>query len=52
MDACKGFLGLDGNRPSSVKAEGSLTARPTLVQEDREGRTSGVPVIVPTVDAG
>ncbi|MBA0723069.1 hypothetical protein Golax_003681 [Gossypium laxum] len=29
MEACKGFLGLDGDWPSSAKAEGSLTARPT-----------------------
>ena len=25
---------------------------PSLVREDREGRTAGVPVIVPTVNAG
>ncbi|KAJ7982575.1 hypothetical protein O6P43_001685 [Quillaja saponaria] len=29
MEACKGFLGPDGDWPSSAKAEGSLTARPT-----------------------
>ncbi|KAJ8436656.1 LOW QUALITY PROTEIN: hypothetical protein Cgig2_003035 [Carnegiea gigantea] len=28
-EACKGFLGLDRYLPSSAKAEGSLTARPT-----------------------
>ncbi|KAF4375529.1 hypothetical protein F8388_024188 [Cannabis sativa] len=28
-EACKGFLGSDGDWPSSAKAEGSLTARPT-----------------------
>ncbi|GKB20521.1 hypothetical protein Tco_0854444 [Tanacetum coccineum] len=28
-EACKGFLGPDGDWPSSAKAEGSLTARPT-----------------------
>ncbi|CAM6042372.1 unnamed protein product [Sphagnum compactum] len=28
-EACKGFLRLDGNQPLSVKAKGSLTARPT-----------------------
>ncbi|KAL4306298.1 hypothetical protein AHAS_Ahas16G0164300 [Arachis hypogaea] len=28
-EACKGFLGPDGDWPSSTKAEGSLTARPT-----------------------
>ena len=28
-EACKGFLGPDGDWPLSVKAEGSLTARPT-----------------------
>ncbi|KAK7377742.1 hypothetical protein VNO80_03174 [Phaseolus coccineus] len=29
MEACKGFLGPDGDWPSSAKAEGSLTTRPT-----------------------
>ncbi|TKY50926.1 hypothetical protein E2542_SST22433 [Spatholobus suberectus] len=28
-EACKGFLGPDGDWPSSAKAKGSLTARPT-----------------------
>ncbi|KAD3066800.1 hypothetical protein E3N88_34680 [Mikania micrantha] len=28
-EACKGFLGPDGDWPLSAKAEGSLTARPT-----------------------
>ncbi|KAG5599255.1 hypothetical protein H5410_030625 [Solanum commersonii] len=28
-EACKGFLGPDGDWPSSAQAEGSLTARPT-----------------------
>ncbi|KAK7281473.1 hypothetical protein RIF29_09510 [Crotalaria pallida] len=28
-EACKGFLGPDGDWPSSARAEGSLTARPT-----------------------
>ncbi|CAA2934453.1 hypothetical protein BVC80_8595g9, partial [Olea europaea subsp. europaea] len=28
-EACKGFIGLDGDWSSSVKAEGSLIARPT-----------------------
>ncbi|KAK5842370.1 hypothetical protein PVK06_004717 [Gossypium arboreum] len=28
-EACKGFLGPDGDWPSSAKEEGSLTARPT-----------------------
>ncbi|CAN6453905.1 unnamed protein product [Victoria cruziana] len=29
MEACKGFLGPNGDWPSSAKAEGSLIARPT-----------------------
>ncbi|KAI3509417.1 hypothetical protein L1887_24671 [Cichorium endivia] len=29
MEVCKGFLGLDGDWPSSAKEERSLTARPT-----------------------
>ncbi|KAK3182932.1 hypothetical protein Dsin_030218 [Dipteronia sinensis] len=45
-EACKGFLGLDGDWPSSVKAEGSLTARPT--------RRAGTKVCLsdPTVPSG
>ena len=37
-EACKGFLGPDGDWPSSAKAEGSLTARPTR----RAGRKSAL----------
>ncbi|WZZ59519.1 hypothetical protein YC2023_059626 [Brassica napus] len=29
VSGCKDFLGSDGDWPSSAKAEGSLTARPT-----------------------
>ncbi|KAD7116982.1 hypothetical protein E3N88_04250 [Mikania micrantha] len=45
-EACKGFLGPDGDWPSSAKAEGSLTARPT--------RRAGTKVSLsdPTVPSG
>ena len=45
-EACKGFLRLDGNQPSSAKAEGSLTARPT----SRAGTKVGLSD--PTVPSG
>ena len=43
---CKGSLRLDGNQPQSVKAEGSLTARPT----SRAGAKAGLSD--PTVPSG
>jgi hypothetical protein len=43
---CKGSLRLDGNQPKSVKAEGSLTARPT----SRAGAKAGLSD--PTVPSG
>ncbi|MCD9644256.1 hypothetical protein HAX54_032436, partial [Datura stramonium] len=46
MEACKGFLRSDGDFPSSAKAEGSLTARPT-----RQARTK-VGLSDPTVPSG
>ncbi|GJR20417.1 hypothetical protein Tco_0352329 [Tanacetum coccineum] len=38
-EACKGFLGPDGDWPSSAKAEGSLTARPTRRAGTKVGLT-------------
>ena len=46
MEACKGSLRLDGNQLESVKAEGSLTARPT----SRAGTKVGLSD--PTVPSG
>ncbi|PHT97073.1 hypothetical protein BC332_33994 [Capsicum chinense] len=46
MEACKGFLGPDEDWPSSAKAEGSLTARPT-----RQAGTK-VDLSDPTVPSG
>ncbi|CAK9249904.1 unnamed protein product, partial [Sphagnum jensenii] len=45
-EACKGFLRLDGNQPSSVKAKGSLTARPTRRAGTKVGLSD------PTVPSG
>ena len=46
MEVCKGFLGLDGDWPSSAKAEGSLTARPTRRAGTKVGLSD------PTVPSG
>ncbi|CAL5178912.1 unnamed protein product [Lathyrus oleraceus] len=45
-EACKGFLGPDGDWPSSAKAEGSLTARPTRRAGTKVGLSD------PTVPSG
>jgi hypothetical protein len=45
-EACKGSLRLDGNQPKSIKAKGSLTARPT----SRAGTKVGLSD--PTVPSG
>ncbi|KAF3791468.1 Subtilisin-like protease SBT1-5 [Nymphaea thermarum] len=46
MEACKGFLGPDRDWPSSAKAEGSLTARPTRRAGTKVGLSD------PTVPSG
>ncbi|KAI3740480.1 hypothetical protein L2E82_30917 [Cichorium intybus] len=46
METCKGFLGPDGDWPSSAKAEGSLTARPTRRAGTKVGLSD------PTVPSG
>ncbi|KAK8575319.1 hypothetical protein V6N12_062994 [Hibiscus sabdariffa] len=45
-EACKGFLGPDEDWPSSAKAEGSLTARPTRRAGTKVGLSD------PTVPSG
>ncbi|KAF4380006.1 hypothetical protein G4B88_029998 [Cannabis sativa] len=45
-EACKGFLGPVGDWPSSAKAEGSLTARPTRPAGTKVGLSD------PTVPSG
>ncbi len=45
-EACKGFLRLDGNQPSSVKGRGSLIARPTRRAGTKVGLSD------PTVPSG
>ncbi|GKD65842.1 RNA-directed DNA polymerase, eukaryota, partial [Tanacetum coccineum] len=45
-EACKGFLGPDGDWPSSAKAQGSLTARPTRRAGTKVGLSD------PTVPSG
>ncbi|KAK8690254.1 hypothetical protein V6N13_088954 [Hibiscus sabdariffa] len=45
-EACKGFLGPDGDWPLSAKAEGSLTARPTRRAGTKVGLSD------PTVPSG
>ncbi|XLR57870.1 hypothetical protein S83_008542 [Arachis hypogaea] len=45
-EACKGFLGPDGDWPSSAKVEGSLTARPTRRAGTKVGLSD------PTVPSG
>ncbi|KAF4361279.1 hypothetical protein F8388_001168 [Cannabis sativa] len=45
-EACKGFLGPVGDCPSSAKAEGSLTARPTRPAGTKVGLSD------PTVPSG
>ena len=45
-EAPKGSLRLNGNQPQSVKAQGSLTARPTRRAESKDGRRD------PTVPCG
>ncbi|AES63199.1 hypothetical protein MTR_2g006030 [Medicago truncatula] len=42
-EACKGFLGPDGDWPSSAKAEGSLTARPTRRWKGRHSTDKSYP---------
>ncbi len=47
---------LGSERRETVRSISGVGVRileePSLVREDREGHTSGVPVIVPTVNAG
>ncbi len=45
-EAPKGSLRLNGNQPQSVKAQGSLTARPTRRAESKDGLSD------PTVPSG